>query len=120
MTDYCKSKHIPINRCGKLVVAKDGGEHIALDELLRRGQANGIDLQDITEKEAKSIEPRVKTCERALFSPTTSTVDPQKVLHAMTKDAIEEGVQVECGVEFLEKKEKKLSYRQVPIMSGMW
>lgn len=88
-----------MNRCGKLVVAKDCSECPALDELLRRGKINDIDLQAITEEEAKAIEPRVKTCQRALFSPTTSTVDPSKVLRSMTSDAINEGVQVHCGVQ---------------------
>jgi L-2-hydroxyglutarate oxidase LhgO len=106
LTEYCESKHIPMNRCGKLVVAKDWSEHAALDELLSRGNANDIDLQDITEEEAKSIEPRVKTCQRALFSPTTSTVDPMKVLQSMTRDAIAEGVHVRCGVQYLKKTEE--------------
>lgn len=106
LTEYCESKQIPMNRCGKLVVAKDCSEHPALDELLRRGKVNGIDLQAITEEEAKSIEPRVKTCQRALFSPTTSTVDPTQVLQSMTSDAIDEGVQVRCGVQYLKKTQE--------------
>lgn len=109
LTEYCESKHIPMNRCGKLVVAKNCIEHSALDELLRRGKANDIELQAITEKEAKSLEPRVKTCQRALFSPTTSTVDPIKVLQAMTRDAIAEGVQVRCGVQYQKKTQEGIS-----------
>ena len=46
----------------------------------------------LQEKDAKAIEPRVKTCERALFSPATSTVDPSLVMQAMKKDALDEGV----------------------------
>ena len=106
LTEYCESRQIPMNRCGKLVVAKDCSEHPALDELLRRGKANDIDLQAITEEEAKAIEPRVKTCQRALFSPTTSTVDPTKVLQSMTSDAIHEGIQVRCGVQYLKKTQE--------------
>src|SRR5450756_1855330 len=40
LTDYCASKNIPVNKCGKLVVARDASELPQLDELLRRGQAN--------------------------------------------------------------------------------
>ena len=80
LTEYFEEKNIPLNKCGKLVVAKDHADHAGLDELLRRGRANGIPLEKISEKEAKSIEPRVKTCERALFSPATSTVDPSLVM----------------------------------------
>lgn len=101
MTSYCEAKRLPINRCGKLVVAKDRRDHLALDELHRRGQANGIAIDHLSEREAKLIEPRVKTCERALFSPTTSTVDPRQVLAAMKADAIQEGVKIECGVQYV-------------------
>lgn len=103
LTAYCEAKGLPINRCGKLVVAKDRRDHPALDELLRRGHANGIAIDNISEKEAKAIEPRVKTCERALFSPTTSTVDPRRVLEAMKADAIREGVTIECGSQYLRR-----------------
>jgi (S)-2-hydroxyglutarate dehydrogenase len=101
LTEYCEEKQIPLNKCGKLVVAKDHADHAGLDELLRRGRANRIPLEELSEKDAKAIEPRVKTCERALFSPATSTVDPSLVMQAMKKDAIDEGVQLLCGVGYL-------------------
>src|ERR1043166_3062266 len=69
LLQYCEEKKIPVNRCGKLVVAKDETELPQLDELLRRGKANGVVLQSISAKEAAKIEPRVKTFERAIFSP---------------------------------------------------
>jgi L-2-hydroxyglutarate oxidase len=101
LTEYCELKKIPLNKCGKLVVARDHSDHAGLDELLRRGRANGIPLDEISEKDAKVIEPRVKTCERALFSPATSTVDPSLVMQAMKKDALDEGVLIRCGVRYL-------------------
>lgn len=101
LTEYCEAKNIPLNKCGKLVVAKDHADHASLDELLRRGRANGIPIEEVSERDAKAIEPRVKTCERALFSPATSTVDPSKVMQAMRWDAEEEGVQIHCGVRYL-------------------
>jgi len=101
LTAYCEEKKIPLNRCGKLVVARDQADHRGLDELLKRGRANGIPLESISEKEAKAVEPRVKTCEWALFSPATSTVDPALVMQAMKKDAVDEGVRLHCGVRYL-------------------
>ncbi len=101
LTEYCGEKKIPLNKCGKLVVAKDQADHAGLDELLRRGRANGIPLEELSEQDAKAIEPRVKTCARALFSPATSTVDPNQVMQAMKKDAIDEGIKVHCGVRYL-------------------
>jgi L-2-hydroxyglutarate oxidase LhgO len=101
LTAYCEEKRIPLNRCGKLVVAKDAGDLPSLDELLRRGRANGIAIEELTEAEAKEIEPRVKTHERALFSPRTSTVNPLLVVEAMQADAQREGVDVRLGTPYL-------------------
>lgn len=106
LTKYCESKNIPLNKCGKLVVARGHADHAGLDELIRRGKVNGIPLESISEKDAKEIEPRVKTCERALFSPATSTVDPMLVMQSMKRDAIDEGVQIHCGVRYLKSSPK--------------
>jgi L-2-hydroxyglutarate oxidase LhgO len=97
LTSYCEERGLPLNRCGKLVVARSESDHSQMDELLRRGQANGVPLDSITESEAKRIEPRVKTCERAIFSPTTATADPLTVLQAMREDAIAEGIRFSTG-----------------------
>lgn len=97
LTAYCEEKGIPLNRCGKLVVAKDERDLPSLDELIRRGRANGIEIDELDVAEAKRIEPRVKTHERALFSPRTSTVDPQRVVAAMQQDASGEGIEIRLG-----------------------
>jgi L-2-hydroxyglutarate oxidase len=101
MTAYCEAKKIPLNRCGKLVVAKDQDDLPQLDELLRRGQANGVPLESLTEDEARKIEPRVKTHQRAIFSPTTTSADPQRVIEEMTRDAKQEGITIRTGAPYL-------------------
>jgi L-2-hydroxyglutarate oxidase LhgO len=89
---YCDAKGLPLNRCGKLVVARTAADHPQMDELLRRGAANGVVLESITAAEARVIEPRVKTCERAIWSPATATADPGALLVAMRGDAEREGI----------------------------
>ena len=101
MTAYCEAKKIPLNRCGKLVVAKDQDDLPQLDELLRRGKANGVPLESLTEEEARKIEPRVKTHQRAIFSPTTTSADPQRVIEEMTRDAKQEGITIRTGAPYL-------------------
>lgn len=101
MTAYCEAKKIPLNRCGKLVVAKDQDDLPQLDELLRRGKANGVPLESLTEEEARKIEPRVKTHQRAIFSPTTTSTDPQQVIEEMTRDAKQEGITIRTGAPYL-------------------
>ena len=101
LTEYCEKKSIKINKCGKLVVARDESEHARLDELLRRGKANGVPLEEVTEIQAREIEPRVLTCGRAIFSPTTASVDPGQVMGAMKADALNEGVKIHTGVSYI-------------------
>jgi L-2-hydroxyglutarate oxidase LhgO len=76
------------------VVALNERDLPQLDELLRRGAANGVPLENLSEDEARQLEPRVKTFERAIFSPTTSSADPAAVLTAMQQDAADEGVSI--------------------------
>ena len=118
LTAYCEEKRIPLNKCGKLVVAKDAGDLKSLDELFRRGQANGIALQDLTEAEAKTIEPRVKTYQRALFSPSTSTVNPLQVVNAMQQDALHEGIQINLGTAYVGRDDQRVLTNQDPIAAG--
>lgn len=101
LTAYCEEKKIPLNRCGKLVVARDAGDLPSLDELIRRGRANGITLEELTEADAKKIEPRVRTYQRALFSPRTSTVNPIQVVEAMRQDAEREGLHIHCDTAYI-------------------
>lgn len=105
MTAYCEQKRIPLNRCGKLVVAKDANDLPSLDELIKRGRANAIEIQELTEAQAKEIEPRVKTFQRALFSPRTSTVNPQLVVDAMQQDAIHEGIDIQLGTAYVRRED---------------
>lgn len=108
LLQYCEEKKIPVNKCGKLVVAKDETELPQLGELLRRGEANSVALQPITAKEAKEIEPRVKTFERAIFSPATSTADPVQVLQAMKRDALNEGVSIHQNAAYISKQNSRV------------
>ncbi len=101
LTSYCVERGLPLNRCGKLVVARSVDEFAALDELLRRARATGVALEPLTAAEARRVEPRVKTCEHALFSPTTSAVDPRAVLQALVGDARRAGVTLCPGTAYL-------------------
>ena len=106
LTEYCESRNIPVNKCGKLVVAQNESELSQLDELMVRAKNNNVPLNYITEEEAKAIEPRVKTFEHALFSPTTSSVNPSQVVQAMRDDASQEGLKLHNGVRYLRRTGK--------------
>ena len=112
---YCEDRGLPLNRCGKLVVAKSAADHPQMDELLRRGAANGVALESISEAEAKRIEPRVRTCERAIWSPNTATADPGAVLAAMREDAERGGVRFAIGTAF-----RRLRGNEIETSQGRW
>jgi len=109
LTEYCESKGLKINKCGKLVVAKNEEEVQQLDELLERGKKNGVLLQCLTKAEAREIEPRVKTFEKALYSPSTATIDPLEVVMAMQKDAEDDGVDIHLGTSYLQAQGNRVS-----------
>lgn len=94
LTEYCEEKNITLNKCGKLVVAKNEFEDTMLDELMQRGENNGVKLEMLDINQAQEIEPKVKTLRRAIFSPNTSTADPIAVIHAFEADAKSEGIDV--------------------------
>lgn len=104
LTAFCDERKLAIRKCGKLVVAKNEAEQEGLDELLRRAEANGVALESVTDKEAREIEPRVRTFGRALFSPATSTVDPAQVMSALAAEAGEAGVEVRLGEGFVARE----------------
>ena len=100
LSEYCAARNIPVRRCGKLVVARNAAELAGLDELQRRGRVNGVRLESVTADEARRIEPLAKTYERALFSPTTATVDPAQVMAALTDDLRAAGVTLLTGTAY--------------------
>lgn len=104
LTEYCIDKQIPMNKCGKLVVTKNEQDLPSLDELLRRGIQNGVTLEEVSEEEAKKIEPRALTYQRALFSPTTSSVNPKHVIEHMRQDTLREGIEIHCDTAYLKNK----------------
>jgi L-2-hydroxyglutarate oxidase LhgO len=118
MIDYCEVKQIPLNRCGKLVVAKDEDDLPRLDELLRRGVVNGVPLENVTEKEAREIEPRVKTHQRAIFSPSTASANPQRVIEEMTEDAKNDGITIRTGVRYLRFRNGVVVTSQASFTAG--
>jgi L-2-hydroxyglutarate oxidase LhgO len=115
LTEYCESKGLRINKCGKLVVAKNEDELLRLNELLQRGMQNGVALQLITAEEARAIEPRVKTFSKALFSPTTSTVDPMEVMRSLAADARREGIDFRLGASYISRTEGQTLTSQGPF-----
>ncbi|HNR86838.1 MAG TPA: L-2-hydroxyglutarate oxidase [Spirochaetota bacterium] len=86
LTAYCEKHGLAINKCRKVVVAKNEAEVEGLRELERRGRTNGVAVSLIDEKELREIDPNAKTTQFALYSPATATVDPVEVCGAIRRE----------------------------------
>jgi len=92
LTAYCHDNKLKINKCKKVVVARDETELPALYELEKRGKQNGVEVAIIDEKEARELDPNVRTHQYALYSPATSTVDPVEISMALKRELQDNGV----------------------------
>lgn len=108
MRAYCAERGLRLNECGKLVVARTAADLPGLDELERRAGLNGVELHSVSAREAREIEPRARTHERALWSPTTATVDPAEVMRAFGQEAEDLGVRVMASTRYLGRHGKDL------------
>ena len=76
---FCEQHGIPYERCGKVVVATTEEELPRLEELFRRGTANGVEgLEMIGPERLREIEPHA-TGLKALYVPTTGIIDFPRV-----------------------------------------
>jgi L-2-hydroxyglutarate oxidase LhgO len=96
---FCDEHAIPVNRCGKLVVAQRPEDLPALDELLARATANGVPVELVDEAQAHDLEPLARTVDRALWSPTTSSASPLAVLDALATRVRDRGGRLLLGTE---------------------
>ncbi|MHB8370739.1 MAG: L-2-hydroxyglutarate oxidase [Leptospirales bacterium] len=107
--EYCREKNLPMNPCGKVVVARNSEETEGIRELKRRGDKNGVEVSIVDARELAEIEPNAKTEEIALWSPTTTTVDPGAVVRSLEKDLAGSGVRFFYGTAY----KKNLGRRRI-------
>jgi L-2-hydroxyglutarate oxidase len=96
---YCDEKGIPHRLCGKVVVATTPSEVARLDELHRRGLANGVPgLERIGPERLRELEPHAAGV-AALHSPETGIVDFAQVAAAYADDVAAAGGAIRTGSE---------------------
>jgi L-2-hydroxyglutarate oxidase LhgO len=82
---FCERHRVPCARCGKLIVALDDHEIDGLEALKAKGDANGVEgLAIIGEEGIRRREPHAAGI-AALFSPGTGVVEPESLVHALTR-----------------------------------
>lgn len=97
--EYCEQHGIAAIRSGKVIVAASAAEIPRLDELERRGTANGVGgLERIGPDALREIEPHAAAIS-ALHSPNTGVVDFVAVAVAMAAEFRRRGGRVATGCE---------------------
>ncbi len=101
MYEYCERKGIASERCGKVIVATDRSELERLEELERRGRANGVPgLRRIDADGIRELEPHARGID-GLHSPGTGIADFAAVARAYAGDVQEAGGTIATGCEVL-------------------
>ncbi len=94
---FCAEHGIPHENCGKVVIAVDERELPALDELERRGRANGLaGLERLDAAQVREREPHAAAL-GGLFVPQTGIVDYTRVTEVMGELVRRRGGEVRLG-----------------------
>jgi (S)-2-hydroxyglutarate dehydrogenase len=129
--EFCDEHGVAYERCGKVIVALDQGELSRLDELERRGRANGVPgLRRIGPDELRELEPHAAGID-ALHSPQTGIVDFAGVARALAAEVEAQGgvVATSCAVDGFARRNGRTSIshacgetraRQVIVCAGAW
>jgi L-2-hydroxyglutarate oxidase LhgO len=107
---FAREHGIPVERCGKLVVALDESELGRLDDLHRRAEANGVEgLEVLGPAGIAEREPHAAGI-RALWSPGTGIVDFGAVARALADDVVARGGTLHLGrpVERVERRSTEI------------
>jgi (S)-2-hydroxyglutarate dehydrogenase len=111
MVAFCREHGIPCRICGKVIVASSPDELPGLEELRRRGEANGIaGLRVLNPEELREIEPYCGGV-RALHVPGTGITDYVAVSEKYAELARAQGgeIRTRCAVRGISSTNGELS-----------
>jgi L-2-hydroxyglutarate oxidase len=94
---YCKAQGIPIEECGKLIVATTALEVSRLADLRERCKANDIAVEPVSAVDLKALEPHIAGL-AGLWIPSTGIVDYGSVSRAMADEIRRQGGKIRLGV----------------------
>jgi L-2-hydroxyglutarate oxidase len=96
--EFAAAHGIPVDVCGKLLVATDSAEAARMDALYERARDNAVDVERLDAADLRTREPHIRG-DGALFVPSTGIVDFRAIAWAMGKAIRAAGAHVELGVE---------------------
>ena len=117
---FCRKEEVPHEICGKIVVATSPEEIPRLEELHRRGVANGLEgIRVLQPEEIREIEPHCSGI-RGLFVPQTGIVD-YKVVSQKYADKIRSmGAEILFGEKILDIRRSANSQVEVIGENRTW
>ena len=94
LKDFCRQHNIDFELCGKVIVATSEDQLPGLNELFRRGQANGVPgLEMIDTSRLRELEPHAAGI-KALYSPNTGIIDYAQVTRAYVSQIEKHGGEI--------------------------
>jgi L-2-hydroxyglutarate oxidase LhgO len=120
LTNFCDQHGIRYRRCGKLIVATDEAELPRLEELYRRGVANGVrGVEMIGPERLREIEPHAVGI-RAVHSPGTGIIDYVEVAKAYAAEVEARGGEILTGhqVDHITRADGKVILETSPADIG--
>jgi 2-hydroxyglutarate dehydrogenase len=97
--EYCQRREVAHERCGKLIIATAPAELPRLEELVRRGRANGVaGLRHLEGTEIPTVEPHARGI-AAIHLPTTGIVDFPTLTRRLAEDLLQAGQRISTGCE---------------------
>jgi (S)-2-hydroxyglutarate dehydrogenase len=101
MIEFCRSHDLPYEVCGKVIVATHEQEFPRLEELRRRGEANGLTgVRLIGPEELHEAEPHAGGLQ-ALFVPSTGITDYSKVCEKYAELSVAQGGTILTSTEVI-------------------
>jgi len=133
---FAEDNGVPVNRCGKLLVATSAAEIGKLEAIVANARACGVaDLVPLAQARARKLEPAV-ACAAAYLSPSTGVIDSHAFMTALEGHIQSRGgtmalssrvdrIERTAGAEFLlhsisGDETTTLSCRQLVIAAGLW
>ena len=99
MEDFCEREGIPFRRVGKVIVATDEKELGPMNNLLARGQANGVQCEMIGRERLLELEPHVLNAIQAIHVPESGIVDYTQVCERLAQKLRAHGHDILTGTE---------------------
>lgn len=100
LKEYCAEKNIPLNPCGKVIVATNEQQIEEIKQLYQRAISNSVNVQLIDEQQLSVIEPAAKTTQYALYSPDTASFHASAICDALRYDLEKLGVNFKFHTRF--------------------